>query len=373
MTKSFDANNITLPIDDNIERPIDDNLENEIQNSKSEGPKPTTYIIPFRDWQTQNFAQKVWWINTKLLRFRKDNGRIEMDVDSYELIRPLSDTDKDDQLIIRDFLTKQDRILNRTLKNEIRKNGQLDPAVITADGFLINGNRRKMILDELYEETQDSKYENMKVVILPGKMNVDDELKNRGGPPTIKEIEQLESRYEEQSDGKAKYSQFNKALSMRRKIKRGYTLDQQMVDNSEYAHLQYNSKDFNKAKNTLEDTLLKPLYSIDEYLDINETPKLYTIVENKWDVFKEYYLNLGKKLDDPSLWIKYNIEEEDIYTIKEIAYKIIKTDDTRDIGRKSAVMRNLLKIIKIQESKKRLEQMNDLVDFDIPEEDKFNE
>ena len=61
------------------------------------------------------------------------------------------------------------------------------------------------------------------------------------------EIEQLESRYEEQSDGKAKYSQFNKALSMRRKIKRGYTLDQQMVDNSEYAHLQYNSKDFNKG------------------------------------------------------------------------------------------------------------------------------
>ena len=63
--------------------------------------------------------------------------------------------------------------------------------------------------EDLYEEPRRR---NMRqwVVILPGG---DDE----GGPPTIKEIEQIENRYQLQSDGKSEYTNFDRAISIQEK------------------------------------------------------------------------------------------------------------------------------------------------------------
>ncbi|GAG80751.1 unnamed protein product, partial [marine sediment metagenome] len=73
-----------------------------------------------------------------------------------------------------------------------------------------NGNRRKLALDELSKV--DDKFNWMKVVVLPGK-------EDPGGPPTMLEIEQIENRYQLQSEGKAEYYKFDRALSIRRKIR----------------------------------------------------------------------------------------------------------------------------------------------------------
>ena len=78
----------------------------------------------------------------------------------------------------------------------------------------------------LKESTKIDKFDYMKVIILPGE---DDE--DEGGPPTLKEIEQLENRYQMQSDGKSEYYGFDKALSMKRKIdETKFSLEEQLRD-----------------------------------------------------------------------------------------------------------------------------------------------
>ena len=59
------------------------------------------------------------------------------------------------------------------------------------------------MLSELREEfPADDKFQTMKVVVLPGKTD-------EGGPPTLKEIEQIENRYQLQTEGKAEYYGFD--------------------------------------------------------------------------------------------------------------------------------------------------------------------
>ena len=100
--------------------------------------------------------------------------------------------------------------------------GQREPAIITCDGFLINGNRRKMVFENLLEEFPgDERFKYMEVVVLPRKGD-------EGGIPTLVEIEEIENRYQLQDDAKAEYYAFDKALSMRHKEKQGMPLDAQL-------------------------------------------------------------------------------------------------------------------------------------------------
>lgn len=61
------------------------------------------------------------------------------------------------------MLDKNDPEKNVELERSISHEGQREPAIITCEGFLINGNRRKMTLKKI-------KLKFMKVVILPGKI-----------------------------------------------------------------------------------------------------------------------------------------------------------------------------------------------------------
>ena len=131
---------------------------------------------------------------------------------SYEKDKsPLLEKSENAQKIVRKFLEDKDPEKTKELINSIRHMGQKEPAIITKDGFLINGNRRKVALEKLHEKTKEEKFKWMKVVILPGK-------NDPGGPPTLKEIEQIENRYQLQSEGKSEYYNFDRALSIRNKI-----------------------------------------------------------------------------------------------------------------------------------------------------------
>ena len=115
----------------------------------------------------------------------------------------LDPNDQNSQDIIAGYLERTDPAKNKSLKEILKKEGQKEAAVITADGFLINGNRRKWALQKLNEEFPDEKFKTMKVVILPDEGD-------EGGPPTIKEIEQVENRCQMQKSGKSDYYDFDK-------------------------------------------------------------------------------------------------------------------------------------------------------------------
>ena len=109
----------------------------------------------------------------------------------------------------------------------MKEQGQTEPAVITADGFLINGNRRKMALTDLYEETGDLKYKKIKVCILPGT--------DKPEQPTPLLITLLEHRFQARGDGKSEYTNMNKALTAKKSLSNEVKLETLLQDDPAFA------------------------------------------------------------------------------------------------------------------------------------------
>lgn len=249
---------MTNKITTDKERKIIDDFAKEIADKKELGSKPEDTVIEFRNDRIIGKTRPIFLVPTKLLRFRKDNGRIASEVLSYEKQHgPLDERHETTQDIIRKFLKDKDVENNKNLKNSVLHMGQNEPAIITCDGFLINGNRRKMVFDELFNDKKDNKFAHMKIVILPGKGD-------EGGPPTLKEIEQIENRYQLQSDGKSEYTNFDRAISIKRKIRSGMTLEEQLKDDPSLVGL--TEKEFKKEMQKYQNQFLGPLECVDRYL-----------------------------------------------------------------------------------------------------------
>jgi hypothetical protein len=211
----------------NQPRPIIEEFAVEIEKAKISIPNDKP--IKFRDDKAANKIRDAYKVPIELLRFRKDNGRIASDVMTYEKDKgPLSETTDFGQSELKKFLIRKDPEPTSELTNQIIKDGQEDFAVITADGFLINGNRRKMVFEKLSETHKgDSRYKYLKVVILPGTNDLEP-------VPTNEEIEQIENRYQFQKTGKAEYYNFDMALAVKRKLDVGMSLDDILLDDANY-------------------------------------------------------------------------------------------------------------------------------------------
>lgn len=332
-------------------RDIIPDFAREISKRKTHGPKPSKAVINFRNERRDGIERDVYWVPVELLRYRKDNGRISAEVASYEKEHGLLDeTHQETQDVIKNMLKENDIEKNEELKYSMLHERQREPAIITADGFLINGNRRKMIIETLSEEER-LKFPDMRVVILPGE---DDP----GGPPTLLEIEQIENRYQHQSEGKAEYSNFNTALSMKRKIELGMSLIEQLKDDPIYAGRP--DKKFKKELQRFEDDYLKPLECIDRYLAHLGRPGLYNTIasgvgdrEGRWQAFLDYY-GVYKKLKDGKQRIVLGIDEDEVGVIEDIAFKIIRKRDFKNFGRVNDIIRDLPKWLANPDAKKAL-------------------
>jgi hypothetical protein len=137
------------PITTNAKREIVEDFARVIREKKTQGAKPEKTVINFRTERIDGFERPIERVPLDLLRYRKDNGRIASDVLNYEKSRTLLDEkDKDAQEILRKFLEDKDAEKTDILLKSMEHAGQIEPAIITCDGFLINGNRRKMVLEK---------------------------------------------------------------------------------------------------------------------------------------------------------------------------------------------------------------------------------
>tara|TARA_B100000315_G_scaffold248261_1_gene277942 strand:- start:3754 stop:5160 length:1407 start_codon:yes stop_codon:yes gene_type:complete len=364
-----------MPENDNITRPaireIINDFANEIKSRLRRDATPSKEVIFFRNEHRINKERVVVRVPSELLRFRKDNGRILSDVMSYEKDKgTLTEKSEEAQGILRDFLYKKDPEKTNELINSIKHVGQREPAIITCDGFLINGNRRKVALDKLFIDTGEDQYSTMKVVILP---NISDE----GGPPTLKEIEQIENRYQLQSEGKSEYTRFDKALSMRYKIQKGMSLKEQLKDDPQYAD--FRPAEINKIIKKLEKEYLEPLECVDDYLSILDRSGLYSTVSSgagdrlgRWEAFIDYYARVKKNLNDPNKRIKMGIDENEIGDIEEIAFKIIRKREFPELPKVHMLMRQLPKMLENKHAKKELVKLLD-IELELEPEECFDE
>jgi hypothetical protein len=347
-------------------REIISDFAKEIKRRKHPGPKPTRTVIDFRTDRASGRERDVYYVPVELLLYRKDNGRIASDVLSYERNHgKIIEATVEGQAILRKFLEDKDKEKTEELKRSITHDDQREPAIITCDGFLINGNRRKMVFEML-------KLEKMKVVILPG-----DEDEGEGGPPTLKEIEQIENRYQLQSDGKAEYYAFDKALSIQRKIACGMSLEEQLKDDPQFAHLE--KKEFERAVEKVRNEFLAPLECIDRYLAGLNREKLYSTVstglgdpEGRWQAFLDYHQFVYKKLKDPNERLKLKLREDEVGKVEDIAFKLIRKRDFSKLGLKvHKVMRDLADMLENGDAKRELFKINQIV-HGLPKEKRIN-
>ncbi|MFT3749069.1 MAG: hypothetical protein QM768_12160 [Agriterribacter sp.] len=352
-------------------RPIIEEFETAIAKAKIKISNDTP--IPFRDDKITNKVRNAYKIPIELLRFRKDNGRIASDVLTWENSKgSLNETTDFAQATLKRFLESKDPEPTTDLTNAIIKEGQDEYAVITSDGFLINGNRRKMVLENLLEKYKGSeKYKYLKVVILPGS--------NDSEPsPTNLEIEQLENRYQLRRTGKAEYYNFDKALSIKRKIELGMSLEEQLLDDPNFSELTGNT--LRKKIQEFEEEYIKPLECIDKYLEYLRRPGHYNTIsegrgdnEGRWQAFLDYYKLVYKKLIDEKQRIKLGVQEDEIGRIENVAFKIIRKRELAGLNKKAhQVMRDIPKLLSNPNAKKELFKLVK-IDFDLPAEETTDE
>lgn len=300
---------------------INKNFEQAINEVKS--PTGDKASIPYRDWMEERKQVEVFKVPIEYCRYRLENGRISIETSSYSVTtKPLNQDSPDDQEKIAEYLN-DDKKNNEILKTLLRKDGQTAVAVITADGYLINGNRRKLILGQLFNEKKEEKFKYIKVVILPGSEDPES--------PTIRDIAMLEYRYQVQSDGKSDYSDMAKALTTRNNMLKGLELEQMLRDDPQYSNLP--DKAFKNDLKKFERDTIGTLKVVDEYLVQNKIKGNYKMIQTRWDSFKELNQRVFSRVEDDGYLDKYDIQEDEIGEFKEAAFNIMKLKNPKIINK----------------------------------------
>jgi hypothetical protein len=344
----------------------------EIAKRKTPGAKPSKTIINFRNDRKDGIERDIFNVPIDLLRFRKDNGRIASDVQDHERSNgPLDERDEQAQAHIMKFLSEKDPEKTARLRDSILQDGQAEPAIITCDGFLINGNRRMMVFKTLWKEHPRDEFRTMKVVILPGP-------NDPGGPPTLYEIEKIENRYQLQDDGKSEYYGFDRALSIKRKISLGLTLEEQLQDDPQFASC--SRKDLDRAVQEYTNRYLAPLDCVDRYLRQFRREGQYRTIssgmndsEGRWQAFIDYSDTHRRHLQNESARAKIGVEEDEIGALEEAAFSIIRLRHLPDQPKVHVIMRELPKLCARRDGKKALLKISETVEPTLPTQECIDE
>lgn len=225
-----------------------------------------------------------------LLCYNINNGRFSMEKQQKEaeLNRKLDSTNEDDEKIITQILIDLDKEKTELLKDDIRRNEQMEPGVISHDGFVINGNRRMAILMQLHEENSSGKWEYLQAVRLPSSVSERD-------------LWRIEAGLQLSMGKVLDYHPVNVLL----KIKQGYKAG---LKPKEIADALYGrTEDWVKES-------LKRLQLIDDFIIFFGKHQNYGLIENFR--LSEYFIDIQKYIIAPSK--KNNIKNREI--LKRITY-----------------------------------------------------
>jgi len=204
----------------------------------------------------------------ELLCYNGNNGRLAMDVREWEEQngRKLDATVKDDRDIIQQMLLNLDRSETASLKKDLHKKNQMEPGVITHDGFVINGNRRMALLEELHEDEPTGKWLFLEAVRLP---------------PTIteKDVWKIEAGLQLSKDKIAEYHPVNELLKIKQGIEARLSIEE--IAAAMYGHT------VDEVKESLD-----RLQLIDNFLDFFDQRGNYGLIR-KFGLH-EYFIDIQK-------------------------------------------------------------------------------
>ncbi|MBS4031628.1 MAG: hypothetical protein KGZ63_09465 [Clostridiales bacterium] len=256
-------------------------------------------------------------IPLSILTYNPYNGRIGSVVKSYERQNHALDPDNsNDIVLIEKFLWESKKEANERTKKSLLEDHQQRYGIVTADGKIIDGNRRASLLNNIWRD--DSIAANLKqhaqffeAIILP--IDAD-----------RKEILRLETTYQMGEDAKVDYGPIEKYLKAGDLASEGFS-------NNEIAN-------FMGVKLADVKMYIDVLKMMDEYLDTYGYTGIYTVLDTREDSFQKLDSALrGYAAGGVSKMWGYDVEA-DVSDLKSIAFDYIRLgldqQDFRDIIRK---------------------------------------
>lgn len=274
--------------------------------------------IPLR-YKGESRREIVWKIPLDCLIYNKYNGRIGSLVLSYEAQNgELNPEIESDAKIIADFLYESKKDRNKATMTNLLKNGQQRYGIVTANGIIIDGNRRAMLLNRLYHDRNVEKYSCQEVercqyflaIILP-----DD--------AEEKDIQQLETIYQMGEDDKLDYNPIEKYLKC-----------------GELKRLGFSEKDIAEFMGESPGQIkkwLRILKLMDEYLNVYGYEHIYTRLEKTEGPFVDlegYLESYEKRKANTPQWL---YTDQDINDLKGVCFDYIRAryegKEFRDIAK----------------------------------------
>jgi hypothetical protein len=153
---------------------------------------------------------EVFRLPIKSLRYNIRNGRFAAELRAAEAKegRKLDTSNPEDATTVQNILLSQSKEETDFLKRDLKKKGQIDPGLITYDGYVINGNRRMAVFNLLYEDDPDPRFEYLDVQILPKSV-------------TPKDLWRIEAGLQLSRDKRVDYSPINQLLKIEEGFKAG--------------------------------------------------------------------------------------------------------------------------------------------------------
>ena len=263
---------------------------------------------------------KTYRIPLEYLVYNVLNGRIGSMVKVHQKqYKELNAEEENDKKVLADFLWKSNPNKNKHTLENIIANRQEKFGIVTADGIVIDGNRRFMILNKIYNNRDHYKKiykkchsnidscEYFEAIILPHAL-----AENK------KEILRLETRYQMGQDEKLDYDSIEKYLKCEQL--KGYGLTSRDI-----------AQEMN-IKDTDVDKLLGVKKMMDKYLlKLDESSKgyedMYTMLDGKEDQFVQLHTSIEKLNNNNhgqlAQWNE-NPEPDDISDLETVASDYIR-------------------------------------------------
>ena len=236
----------------------------------------------------------VYKLPTVMLFYNIRNGRFAAEYE--ETVRReggyLNPEDEDDAKKIRQILLGLNTGETQRTYNDLKIRGQWNCGIITDDGYVIDGNRRKAIISKLYEDTGQEEWKYLEVARLDVSITPED-------------LWALEAGIQLGKDEIVRYGPINEFLKIREGIKAG--MSKRSIVNALYG---YDKEDEISEK-------MDRLALIEQYLKFIGRPRMYSQVRQK----VEHFINLQniiKECDDR------DYDPDRIVRIKYATFQLIK-------------------------------------------------
>lgn len=234
------------------------------------------------------------------LVYNKYNGRILSRTKSLERQKYQIDVESEDgRKTIEKLLWDSKVGANRRTLEDIEKHEQQKPGIITRDGIIIDGNRRAMLLNKLYEKHPVDKFKYFKAVVLPVTLE-----------ESPLEIQRLETVFQMGEDEKLGYNATEKYL-------KADSLRKQGVRIKEIA--EWMGEEEPKVKEYLE-----VMNTMDEYLQFLEYDGVYTQLDGREDPFIHLTKWLKGFYNENSVKVFDGYKNSDVDDLKYIAFEYIR-------------------------------------------------